>query len=282
MLVAGVDAGGAADALHLEAVADIDTGGADLDAAVAVDAVAGGGVGGFAPGFAACFVVADDDGIVVGEGGLDAAVGAEDDAELFAEPGEGEVEGAGEEEDDAEGDVRGRGGLRRCICPERGEGDEVGEEDVGDGGGGDEVEGVFEDAFGDFWNGPWGGVELAAGGGIAVDEAFDAAEDVLEEDGVGAGPAAPEAAEEGGDEEEGEAEAGEEEEAEPEILGDEGDAEEVEAAVVDVEEDGGVAVDGDPGEGDVDGDEEEAEDGAPAGEGAGHRRGGGRGGSRPH
>src|SRR5690606_14044666 len=39
--VAGVDALGAVDALHLEAVADVDAHGADLDAHAAVDAVAG-------------------------------------------------------------------------------------------------------------------------------------------------------------------------------------------------------------------------------------------------
>ena len=38
--VASVDAVGAADALHLQAVADVDSGRADLDAAEAVDAVA--------------------------------------------------------------------------------------------------------------------------------------------------------------------------------------------------------------------------------------------------
>ncbi len=39
-VVAGVDAGGAADALDLQAVADVDAGGADLHALLAVDAVA--------------------------------------------------------------------------------------------------------------------------------------------------------------------------------------------------------------------------------------------------
>src|SRR5690606_42158076 len=39
-LVAGVDALGAADALHLQAVADVDAGGADHHATLAIDAVA--------------------------------------------------------------------------------------------------------------------------------------------------------------------------------------------------------------------------------------------------
>jgi hypothetical protein len=62
------------------------------------------------------------------------------------------------------------------------EGDEVAEEDVGDGSGAEEEEGVFEGAFEEFGGAPWGGVELFAGGGVAFDPAFDAAEDVVEED----------------------------------------------------------------------------------------------------
>src|SRR5690606_5561218 len=77
-VIAGVDAGGAADALHLQAVADIDAGGADLHAAGAGHAVAGVGIGCLAAGFAAFRVVADDYGFLVGEGGLDASIGAED------------------------------------------------------------------------------------------------------------------------------------------------------------------------------------------------------------
>ncbi len=67
---------------------DVDAGGADLDATVAVDAIASAFGPEFAPRFAAVFVVADDDGVVVDERGLDASVGTKDDAELLPEPGE--------------------------------------------------------------------------------------------------------------------------------------------------------------------------------------------------
>lgn len=131
-VVAGIHAGGAADAFHLQAVANVDPGGADLDTTQAVNAVAGRGVGGgFATGFAANFVVTNDDGVVVGQGGLESAIGAEDDAELFTEPAEGKVDGTGEEEHDAEREEVLRG---RTLHPlvEGAKGDEVGDEDVRD------------------------------------------------------------------------------------------------------------------------------------------------------
>ena len=264
-VITGVDTGGAADALELEAVADVDTGGADVDAAVAVDAIGGVGIVFFATGLAAFFIVADDDGVVIGEGGLDAAVGAHDDAELFAEPGEAKVEGAGDGDDEAEGDEVG-GGAFQGEGVEFFQRDKIGDEDVGDGGGGEEVEGVFDGAADDFFRGPGGVVAASAFGAVALDPAFDAAVDVIEEDGVGAGPAAPDPPEEGGGEEEGEAEAADAEEENPEVLGDDGEAEEVEAASGNIEKDGGVAVDLEVGKEDVDGDHGEAGDLAPKGE----------------
>lgn len=248
--VAGVHAGGAADALNLEPVANIDTGGADVDAAAAIDAVAFGFAFGSA-GFATNLVIANDHGVVVGEDRLNTAVRAHDDAELFAEEGEAAVEDGGKESDDGKGGEV-REGILMHESVEALEGHEVGEEDVGKEGGGEDVDAVFEDAFPSFFKRPWGGSELAAGGSIAVDEAFDTAEDVLQKDGVGAGPSAPETTKQGGNEKEGEAEARDEEEEDPEVLGSEGEAEEVKAALGDVEEDGWVAVDLNPRKGDVD------------------------------
>src|SRR5690606_27172340 len=64
--VAGVDAVHAANALELVAVADVDAGRADLDAAEAVDAVAGGRqVLELAAGLAAADVVLDVVGVLV-------------------------------------------------------------------------------------------------------------------------------------------------------------------------------------------------------------------------
>src|SRR5690606_15199908 len=86
-VVAGVDAAGAADAFHLEAVADVDAGGADLDAHGAVHAVLefadlAGAV--LAAGLAALDVVSDDQGVGVDHDALEAAVGAGDLADFLA------------------------------------------------------------------------------------------------------------------------------------------------------------------------------------------------------
>lgn len=85
---------------------------------------------------------------------------------------------------------------------------------------------------------------------------------MFEEDGVGAGPSAPESAEEGGDKEEGKAGAGDGEKEDPEILRVKSEAEEVELSLGDVEKDGGCFVDGEPGKGDVNDEEEEGENAA--------------------
>lgn len=94
-LVAGVHAGGAGDTLDLQSLADVDAGGADLDAALAVDAGSGVWCSGTSTRFAALRVVADDKRVVVDEHGLKASIRADDEAELFAEPGEVEIQNAG-------------------------------------------------------------------------------------------------------------------------------------------------------------------------------------------
>src|SRR5690606_12425801 len=97
----------------------------------AVDARARIRVGRLAAWFAAFRVVADYDGLVVGEGGLEPSVGAEDDAELLPEEGEAEVEAGGEEDDGAEGgEVSGRSLQHELIQP--GQRDEVREEHMGE------------------------------------------------------------------------------------------------------------------------------------------------------
>src|SRR5690606_22510778 len=90
------------DALELEAVADVDAGRADLDAAAAIDAAAGG-FSFRSARLAARFVVADVDRFVVRERALEPAVWAHDHAELFAEPAEAEPQRGGERNDDREG-----------------------------------------------------------------------------------------------------------------------------------------------------------------------------------
>jgi len=224
--VAGVDAGGASDALQLQAVADVDTGRADIDAAPAVDAVGRFGVGWFAAGFAASFVVADVDGVVVGEGRLEAAVRAHDDAELLAKPCEAEIEDGGEESHHPEGPDMVEGAAAH-HSPEAFERDEIRQEDVRDDQRDDEVEEPFRAAPQDLVAVPRGAVESPPGRAVAFEPELDATVDVIEEDRVGAGPAAPQAAEKRRHEKEGEAEPGDQKEQNPKVLGREGETEEI-------------------------------------------------------
>src|SRR3546814_5152435 len=91
-VVAGVDARRAADAFDLQAVANVDTGGADLDAHGAVDAVPqaqGLVVNALLAGataFAATRVVGNDQGVLVEHHALETCVRAHVDAHLLAQP----------------------------------------------------------------------------------------------------------------------------------------------------------------------------------------------------
>ncbi len=113
-------------------MADVDAGGTDLDATAAVDAVAGDDARrGLAAGFAAFLIITHDDGVVVDEGGLEPAVGTDDQAELLAEPPEVEEEhpgGHGHRDERRRMGLRGGGDHR----VEPGDRDEVGQEDVRD------------------------------------------------------------------------------------------------------------------------------------------------------
>ena len=126
-------------------------------------------------------------------------------------------------------------------------------------GGDDDVKPVLDHPTPDFWECPGGFIEFFASSGIAIDDAFDATEDVFEKDGVRAGPATPKPAKEGGEEEKGKAHSCDAEEEDPEILRGEGDAEEVEFPLENVDEHCGGIIDGDPGKDDVDDEEEDGE-----------------------
>ena len=88
--IAGVDAGGTGDALVLEAVPDVDAGGADLHAHRAVDTVTEAlslvidAALAAAPRFAACLVVGDDQRVLVEHRSLEARIRAHVLADLFA------------------------------------------------------------------------------------------------------------------------------------------------------------------------------------------------------
>ncbi|OPZ70705.1 MAG: hypothetical protein BWY82_01965 [Verrucomicrobia bacterium ADurb.Bin474] len=82
--------------------ADVDPHRAHVDATQAINAVSIGRVRGFAARFSAGGVVADDQGVIVDQGGLDSPIRADDDTELFPEPGEVEVEKPSESGDQQE------------------------------------------------------------------------------------------------------------------------------------------------------------------------------------
>jgi len=124
-LMARVDARRTTDAFHLQTVADIDSRRANLHAAGAVDACAGLGIGRFPTRLPPLFIITDYDGFVIGEGGLDASVGTEDDAELFPEMGEAIIESSGEEGDDSEDGKVAEGAVLHVLV-QPGQGDEVG------------------------------------------------------------------------------------------------------------------------------------------------------------
>ncbi len=245
--ITGVDTCGAANALHLQAIANIDPGWADLHAASAVDAITCIGVLGFAGWVAAMRVVTDHHGVIIREGRLDTAVGAHDDAELLTEPGKAEVEYDGQKSDHA----KRHGMFSRAFLHvevEVFQGDEVGNKDVGDQGGTEQEQAVFDDAFGCFLRRFGGGVEFSPGLGVTFNKPFNPAENVVEENGVGAGPTAPDPSEQSGDKKQGEAQAGDKEKEQPEVLDGQRDAEHVETALGGIEKEGGVPVDRNPGE----------------------------------
>ena len=93
---------------------------------------------------------------------MEATVGADHDAELLAKVSKAEIEGCGQEGDDAKGGEVVHG-VVLDVSVESFEGDKIGEKDVGQKGGKEEVEAVFEDASPDFWEFPGGFVEAFAG-----------------------------------------------------------------------------------------------------------------------
>lgn len=189
-VVACVDAGGTTNALELESVPDIDTCRADIHTAPAIDAIGCFGIVGLSAWLSAVFVVSDDDGVVVRHRGLQSSVGTNHDAELLAEMGKAEVKRPGEEHDRSEGGEVIHGILLN-VSIETLKGDKVGKKDVGQQGGHDDVEAVFENAAPNLGKTPGGFIKLLSSGGVAIDDPFDPPEDVLQENGVRTGPPTP-------------------------------------------------------------------------------------------
>ncbi|MCY1425565.1 hypothetical protein D9M71_413550 [compost metagenome] len=109
--IAGIDARRATDALHLQAVADVDAGGADLHAHLAIDAVAQALAGradvtlARAAAFPAGVVVGDGQGVLVEHHALEARIRTHVHAHRFAQPTGVDVGGAGEEQHPEQADT---------------------------------------------------------------------------------------------------------------------------------------------------------------------------------
>jgi len=127
---------------------------------------------------------------------------------------------------------------------------------------------VLGEASEEFVRGPRCRRQRAAFGGIAVGPALDPAKHVVEEDRLRARPAAPQAAEKRGEEEEREPQARHPEEEQPGVLRRQGQPEEVEPAVRDIEKDRGIAVHRNPRQQQVDADQHQRAVPAAGGEAA--------------
>ena len=129
--------------------------------------------------------------------------------------------------------------------------DEVAEEDVRDDQRAKDVERMLAHTPSNFARRPRCGVEFAARGGITVDQALDAAVDMLQKNGVGAGPAAPDTAKESGDVKQRETESRDKKKAHPQVLHGQREAHEVKAAVQHIEKHRRKAVHRNPRQRDV-------------------------------
>ncbi len=238
--VAGVDAQRAGDAFELLAVANVDACGADGDAGVAVDAIAGQQplrlcllLAAHAR-LAAPVIVGDDQRVLVEHGRLDARPGAHVDADLFAHDATKNIGGGRQDGDRGVGDERrlsggeivGQGGCVREI------------EDPGAAGGhrDDQPCRVLGQLLGDFRTGPGFLVEPDAGVAVALEKALDDQKQVGP-DGLRAGVAAPGAADHRGDQEQANARHHQKAGDVDELLRPDLDEEEVEAPVGHVDQD---------------------------------------------
>lgn len=131
---------------------------------------------------------------------------------------------------------------------------------------------MLDDAAGDLGGGERGGGQTAAGARVAVRPALDAAEDVVEENRVGAGPAAPQAAQDGGDEKQHEAQPADQEEKHPQVLRQQCETEEMEPPPFEVEQHRRRAVHRQPRQRHVNRDEKRREPPAGRGEPPAHIR----------
>lgn len=103
---------------------------------------------------------------------------------------------------------------------------------------------------------------------VAVNEAFDTAVKLFEKKSVRAGPATPNSPEQRGDKKEAESEAADRKKKNPKVLCDECETKNIKPAAVNIEKNGGVAIDRNPRESHVNGEKNDGKKGAVAREGA--------------
>ena len=76
---------------------------------------------------------------------------------------------------------------------ESSERNKVGDEDVGDERRAENKQAMLQHSFEYFVSREWRGIEFFSGGRISLNQAFNSSVDVIEKDGVGAGPSTPNA-----------------------------------------------------------------------------------------
>ena len=244
-------AGGTADALVLQAVADVDAGGADLDAQAAVDAAAqaqGGRVGllgARAARITSFLVVGDDHRVLVEHRALETGVRTHVGADLLAQEAGVAPQGKGVEEEpeplprtQLHADDLGRQVADGGEVADEGEAGEERQQ---------HPQQVLGAAHAELVPGHRGGIKLATLGAVAFQLGLDPHED-LGVDRLRTGVAAPDPPGHGRDEEEGEGTEDQQARQIDEVLRPEHGPEEVELAGVQVEEDGLTAVPLQPGQ----------------------------------
>ncbi|MNZ66870.1 hypothetical protein D3C78_851030 [compost metagenome] len=274
--VAGIDAGGAADALDLQAVTDVDAGRAHLYAHGAVDAVTqalGLVVEVFlarAAGFAAARIVGNDQGVLVEHHALEARIRAHVHAHLLAQPAGIAVGGQGEETDPEVGPAVGLAGeeLNHQLTDRREVADEGHAGDKADA----QPQAVLGQLAQELVAAHRGLVELHALVAVTFSDFLAPHEDPGPH-ALRAGVAAPDAASVDGDEEQAEGGDDQQPREQDEILGPDGGAENVELALRQVPPDGLVTAPVQPYRAEVQQEQDGAADHAQvaehAGEGAG-------------
>ena len=252
-IVAGVDTSSAGDALELQAIANIDAGGADLNAEQAIDAITQSlclrvdTMLARSTRFTTCVIIGDDQRVTIEHDALEAAVGAGIHTDLLPHPAGIEIGGGGENADpDPFTDV---GVAVQQGRNEFTDGGKIADEDDPGQQRDSEPAEMFEGASPDFVPVGVALVETHTGIAITFDEVFDGDED-FRPDGLWTGVATPDAAGKDGDGEQSKSSDDQKPRQQNEVLWPDGQAKEIETAMRKVEEQALTAVPLNPGDSD--------------------------------